>query len=90
MFDELCDDLILHIMSFNNYTSLKAYNYINKYTNKIYNTNKMCLYKNIINERCNYVETSSSYNFQIENKTVSITKNINSTLIRAMYLSELF
>ena len=56
----------------------------------IYDMNKHRILKDLIDKRCNYVETSSSYNFQIENKTVSITKNINSTLIRAMYLSELF
>ena len=90
MFYKLSDDLILHIMSFNNYTSLKVYNYVNKYVNKLYNVNKISLYKDIIKKHGNFVETHSAYNFQMKQKTISVTKNENSSLGRAMLLSKIF
>jgi len=90
MFKDISDDIVAKIMVYCNIKDLIVYSSINKYNKIIYDMNKYRILKDLIDKRCNYVETSSSYNFQIKNKTVSITKTLKSTLIRAMYLSELF
>jgi|SaaInlV_200m_DNA_6_1039755.scaffolds.fasta_scaffold28362_2 hypothetical protein len=90
MFKNISDDIVAKIMAYGNIKDLNAYSSINKYNKMVYHMNKHRILKDLIDKRCNFVETSSSYNFQMGNKTVSITKTLKSTLIQAMYLSELF
>ena len=90
MFKDISDDIVSNIMSYGDIKDLMTYKSINKYTEMIYDMNIERLCYNLINKKCNFVNSNSAYNFQMENNTVSVTKNNNASLQYAMYLSELF
>ena len=74
MFKDISDDIVVKIMAYGNIKDLNVYSSINNYNKIMYDMNKHRILKDLIDKQCNFVETSSSYNFQMKNKTVSITK----------------
>ena len=91
MFNYLPDEIIHHIMLYENLYTLINNLFINKHINLLFNMNIENLCQNILdNKKIKLIETKAAYNFCQQNHTTSITKNNKSSLIKSLYLSNLF
>jgi len=90
MLEILPNDIISHIMSFEDIVTLNKNVLINKRMKQLFSIYNDRLCRQLIRKRVNFIETSAAYNFCEKNNTTSIAKHNKSTLIKAMHLSNLF
>ena len=86
----LPNDIISHIMSFEDIVTLNKNVLINKRMKQLFSIYNDRLCRQLIRKRMTFIETPAAYNFCEKNHTTSITKHNKSTLIKAMHLSNLF
>jgi len=90
MLEDLPDDVISHIMSYENIITLNKNVFINKHFFILFSIHNDKLCRQLIKKNVKFIETPAAYNFCEKNHTVSISKDNNMTLIKAMHMSNLF
>ena len=90
MLENFPDDIISHIMSYEDFITLNKHTFINKRMKTLFSIYNDRLCRQLIKKKMNFIETPAAYNFCQKNHTISISKHNKSTLIKAMYMSNLF
>ena len=77
-FTNIPDEILNKILLYLDYKNLVKINAIDKFFKEHYTANKKYIHRSLIkNYGYTLVETSTSFNFQKPNYTLSVTKNIN-------------